>query len=143
LTVNRVGKGLVLFCALALASDYWVRGNPGAKYVVQQMVRYATPDLSYERIGPACVHIRRAQAPGRTVLHLTTFQPGHRFAGPKSVDRPAAIPGVVVRLRDDRDPRVVEMAPEGQPLQVRRKDEWLEIDVPPFALYSAVLLSWE
>jgi hypothetical protein len=143
LTVNRVGKGLVLFCALALSSDYWVRGNPGAKYVVQSMVRYATPGLSYERTGPTCVHIRSAQAPDKTILHLTTFQPGHRFAGPKSVDRPSAVPGVTVRLRSNRDPRAVELTPEGQPLQVRRQGEWLEIDVPPFTLYSVILVRWD
>jgi len=52
LTAHRYGKGNVLFCALGIAAAAWKRGNPGAKYVLQKMLRRVALNLTVERIGP-------------------------------------------------------------------------------------------
>ena len=142
LTENRYGRGTVLFLALPIAADIWTRGNPGARYILQQLVRRATPGLSFERQGAAAVSITRAEAPGRTVLHLVAFQPDARIQGPRVVERPGTLTGTRVRLRDPRRPVVVHAEPGATPLTPEREGEWWAVEVPPFSIHTAVVFDW-
>jgi hypothetical protein len=142
LTRHTYGRGQVYFCALGLAADYWRRGNPGAKYLLQTLVRRATPGLTFERIGPACVQITRADGEKRTVLHLAAYQPDARWIGPQVVESPAALHGVQVRLREARQPAGVRAEPDGITVEPRREGDWLVVEVPPFTLHTALVFEW-
>lgn len=134
--------GRVLTCALGLAADFWERGNPGAKYVLQALVRRATPGLSFERTGPASVYVTRADGQHATALHLVAYQPDARWHGVKTVESPAEITGVTVRLADAREPVRVSVVPGGTAVEARREgDAWVVI-LPPFSIHAAVVFEW-
>jgi hypothetical protein len=87
IAVNGFGKGTVIFCALPLSADIWKRGNPGAKYVLQKMVRRVVRNLTAERLGPASVQMFRSEKDGSTLLHLVSYQPGRRTSRPPTASR--------------------------------------------------------
>jgi hypothetical protein len=107
------------------------------------MVRRVTPELSAERIGPPCVQMTRAEAPGKTVLHLVAYQPDRRTASPQVIESPPAIAGVQVRLRGKRKPAAVRIEPGGTPARAERSGPWLTVSVPPFTIHTAVVFDWE
>ena len=136
------GKGKVIFCALPLASDFWNRGNPGAKYVLQGMIRNATKSFSVRREGPTSVTVRKACKANRTAVHLATFQPDHRPTGVKSVESPAEIHGVRVYLRDDRSPKTIKAVPGGVDVPWTQTTGTIDIQAPPFSIHTALLIEW-
>ena len=142
LTLHKPKLGRVMFCALPLASDLWKRGNPGAKYVMEAMVRAVTKSVSVERIGPPCVEVTRAEGPGRTVVHLVAYQPGRRTAAPQVVESPPEISGVQVRLKDRRTVASLRAWPGGVLVGADRTGTLLCVDVPPFVIHAAIVVEW-
>ncbi|MBI2298915.1 MAG: beta-galactosidase trimerization domain-containing protein [Armatimonadetes bacterium] len=134
-------NGRCAFAAFPLAGDLWRRGNPGAKYVLQALLRRVA-DVTVERIGPPCGQLTRLEAAGRTVLHLTAYQPDRRTAMPQVIERPPAIAGVHVRLRDPRTPVTAHVEPAGTAVPAERDGEWLRLPVPPFSIHTAVVVEW-
>ena len=146
ITEHSFGKGQVFFCSLSLASDIWQRGNPGAKYILQGLIRKATPEPSFFRNGPSCVHIRRADSNNKTILHLVAYQPDRRIDGPRTIDDPAEIHGVTVAIRERqgwRSPASVVVEPQGAAVPVRKDGDLLFVEVPPFRIHCAVVFEWE
>ena len=142
IAVNGFGKGTVIFCALPLSADIWNRGNPGAKYVLQKMVRRVVRNLTAERLDPASVQMFRSEKKGSTLLHLVSYQPGRRTSRPQAVERPAAVNGVSVRLKDSRKPKRVLIEPGGRPLAAVAEAGWLTVSVPEFHIHAAVVFEW-
>ena len=142
ITRRRLGKGTALFCALPLASDVWKRGNPGARYVLAGLVGTVTPAPRVERRGPTAVQVYAAEDAARTVLHLVAYQPDGRTQMPHVVDRPSTVAGVQLLLREQREPREARIVPSGAPVSVRRQDDRLVFDVPPFTIHTAVVVEW-
>ena len=136
------GAGKALFCSLPLSADFWNRGNPGAKYVLQGMIRRVTTGFSATRIGPSCVTMRIATDARRTVIHLASFQPDHRQTGVKTVESPAEIHGVKVVLRDTRSPATVTAIPGSAPVSWKTSAGALEITAPPFLIHTALIIEW-
>lgn len=136
------GKGTVIFCALPLATDLWKRGNPGAKYVIQRMIRRTSCDLTVERIGPPSVQVLWMEGTDRTILHLVSYQPDRRTAPPQIVESPGAVSGVEIRLRDARTPARVRIEPDADGVEPRREGPTLRIAVPPFVIHTAIVIEW-
>ena len=146
ITEHGFGTGKVIFCALSLAADIWQRGNPGATYILQGLIRRATPESSFFRSGPSCVHIRRADSDDKTILHLVAFQPDRGIDGPRIIDNPAEIHGVSVALRQRdgrRDPASVVVEPQGVEATVKKEGDLLTAEVPPFKIHCAVVFEWD
>ncbi|HOX40474.1 MAG TPA: beta-galactosidase trimerization domain-containing protein [Candidatus Brocadiia bacterium] len=143
LTRNCFGNGMVMFCALPLATDLWKRGNPGAKYVIQKMIRASAPDLTAERIGPTSIHLTRSDSKTATVLHLVSYQPDRRTGTPQIVESPCVVSGVQVRLCDSRTPACVIAQPQDITVLARREGSWLVIEVPSFTIHTAIVIRWE
>jgi len=142
LTTYRYGKGNVLFCALAVAAEVWKRGNPGAKYVLQKMVRRVALNLTVERIGPPSVQIYYSKDDKRTVIHLIAYQPDRRVRPPQIVESPASTRGVQIKLRDARRPRIVRIEPGEMHIEYQRDSQWLLVEVPAFSIHTAVVFDW-
>jgi len=142
LTLYEFGKGSVLFCALPIAADVWKRGNPGAKYLLQKMVRRVIPGISVERVGPPSVQIWRSEAADRTVVHLVAYQPDRRTDPPQVIESPSAISDVRVKLFDSRTPKAVRAEPSRTAAKVRREGRCLIVDVPSFVIHTAVVFEW-
>jgi len=112
LTAHRYEEGKVLFCALPLATEVWSRGNPGAKYVLQKMVRRVVLNPTVERVGPPSVQIYYSKDEKRSIIHLVAYQPDRRVGHPQIVESPASIAGVQVKLLDSRLPnRLMKKSP--------------------------------
>ncbi|HGJ65951.1 TPA: hypothetical protein ENS27_11265, partial [bacterium] len=130
LSQNKYGKGNVLFCSLPIASDYWRRGNPGAKYIVQKMVRRVISELAIERIGSSSVQVYVSKCDGKTIIHLVSYQPDRRTGFPQVVESPSAVTGIIVKLTDKREPTSIYMKPENRILEVKREGKYLIVQVP-------------
>jgi hypothetical protein len=142
LTAYRYGKGNVLYCALGIAAEVWKRGNPGAKYVLQKMVRRVALNLTVERIGPPSVQVYYSKDDKRTVIHLIAYQPDRRVHPPQIVESPASAQGVQIKLRDARLPRIVRIEPGGMHIDYQRDGQWLLVEVPAFSIHTAVVFDW-
>ena len=143
LTAHGYGKGNVLFCALGIAADVWKRGNPGAKYVLQRMVRCVVVNPTVERIGPASVQIYYSKGAQRSAVHLIAYQPDRRVKPPQVVESPASIAGVQIKLRETRKPETVRIEPEGKPVEYHLDaGQRLSVIVPPFSIHTAVVFDW-
>jgi len=142
LTAHRYGKGHVLFCALGIAAEVWKRGNPGAKYVLQKMVRRVVVNPMVERIGPPSVQVYYSKDDKRSTIHLVAYQPDRRVHPPQIIESPPPIGGVQIKLREARQPKVVRIEPGGVPVEYRRDSQWLLVVVPPFSVHTAVVFEW-
>jgi len=142
LTAHRYGKGNVLFCALGIAAAAWKRGNPGAKYVLQKMLRRVALNLTVERIGPPSVQIYYSKDDKRAVIHLIAYQPDRRVRPAQIVESPGSVAGVQIKLREARLPKIVRIEPGGMPVEYRRESEWLSVVVPSFSIHTAVVFHW-
>jgi len=143
LTRRALGQGAVMFCALPVASDVWKRGNPGAKYVLEHLVRAVTPAPSVERVaGPASVQVFWAERGNQTIVHLVAYQPDGRTAMPHVVESPCEVAGVQVRVRDPRRYRTVRVEPDGPEPRVSQDSDALLVNVGPFDTHAAVVIEW-
>jgi hypothetical protein len=142
LTMHRYGAGTVAFCALPLATDLWKRGNPGAKYVLQEMARRVTPQITLERLGPPCVQVTHAEGDQCTVVHLVAYQPDRRTGPPQVIESPGLMSGLLVRLRESRNPKSVRADPQRLALRAERQGDWLQVAVPPFLIHTAIVFEW-
>jgi hypothetical protein len=142
LTFRRFGQGQVLFCALPLASDVWRRGNPGARYVIERMVRKVTPMLRIERIGSSAVQIYRSECGDETLIHLVAYQPGGHTEMPHIIDSPCPVTGIQVYVRDQRQLKSVNLKPDVSSPDAQRVDGGILIDIPPFVTHIAAVIQW-
>jgi hypothetical protein len=142
LTAHRYGKGNVLFCALGIAAEVWKRGNPGAKYVLQKMVRRVALNPTIERIGPPSVQVYHSKNGNRTIIQLIAYQPDRRVDRPQIVESPASVAGVQIKLLEARLPSIVRIEPGGMPVKYRRDGQWLLVEVPAFSIHTAVAFDW-
>jgi hypothetical protein len=142
LTAHRYGKGNVLFCALAIGAEVWKRGNPGAKYVLQKMVRRVVLNPTVERIGPPSVQIYYSKGDKRSIIHLIAYQPDRRVGPPQVVESPASVAGVQVKLLEARLPKALRIEPGGMPAEYRLDSQRLSVVVPPFSIHTAVVFDW-
>jgi hypothetical protein len=143
LTLYYYGKGAVIFCALPIATDFWRRGNPGAKYVLQKMARRVTPEFGVERMGPSCVQIFRSEGAEKTVVHLVAYTVDRRTERPQIVESPPIISGVKVKLLDSRNPITIYVEPGRTALQALRAGRYFIVEPPPFVLHTAVVFDWK
>jgi len=142
LAIHNYGKGKVIFCALPIASDFWKRGNPGAKYILQKMIRKVTDNFTVERVGTTSVQIYLSEVESKTIIHLVSYQADRRTGAPQVIESPANVPGVLIKLMDSRLPVAVHIKPEGIPVAHRKDGKHILIDVPPFPIHTAVLIDW-
>ncbi|MBT3375013.1 MAG: hypothetical protein HN742_23800 [Lentisphaerae bacterium] len=142
ITTFPCGDGTVMYCALPLASDVWKRGNPGARYVLEGMVREVTPDTTVERIGPSAVQVYAAANDDETVIQLVTYQPDGRTNMPHVIESPCEMTGVQIRVRDARAPRSVVVEPATTAETWTRQGDLTTIVVPPFTIHTAVRIRW-
>ncbi|MBM3242869.1 hypothetical protein FJZ31_41950 [Candidatus Poribacteria bacterium] len=143
LTLHHYGKGVVIFCALPIATDLWRRGNPGAKYVLQKMARRVTPEFGVERMGPSGVQVFRSEGTGKTVVHLVAYTADRRTERPQIVESPPIISGVKVKLLDSRNPITIHVEPGKTMIQAKRDGRYLIVEPPPFVLHTAVVFDWK
>ena len=141
-TLHRCGAGKVAFCALPLASDVWKRGNPGAKHLLQRLVREVTPVVTIERIGAPAVQVYASERDEETIVHLVAYQPDGRTMMPHIVESPPAMSGVHVCVRDARDVGGVTVEPGGETAEFAAADGCLTIVVPPFTIHTALVIRW-
>lgn len=142
LAINQYGKGKVMFCSLPIASDFWRRGNPGAKYIVQKMTRKVTNELSIERIGSPSVQVYRCESEGKTIIHLVSYQADRRTGSPQVIESPSAITGIKLKLINSRQPIAIHAEPENKVLQAKNDGKSIIIEVPPFIIHTAIVLDW-
>jgi hypothetical protein len=142
LTAHRYGQGKVLFCALGIAAEVWKRGNPGAKYVLQKMVRRVALNLMVQRIGPPSVQLYCSEDEKRTIVHLIAYQPDRRVGHPQIVESPASIANVQIKLREARVPKRVRVEPGGMPVEYRHDGQQLSVVAPPFGIHTAIVFDW-
>ena len=133
----------VVFCALPIASDFWRRGNPGAKYVIQKMVRCVTDELSIERIGSQSVQAYRSESDGKTIIHLVSYQPGQRTGSPQVIESPSAITGIKLKLAETRQPVSIHAKPGDKAIQPQREGRHLIVQVPDFVIHTAIVFCWK
>ncbi len=142
LALKQYGKGKVIFCALPMASDFWRRGNPGAKYVIQKMVRLVVDDLSIERIGSPSVQVYLNISNGKTIVHLISYQPDRRTGSPQVIESPSAVNGVRIKLAEQREPKAIYAKPGDKILHSQREGEYLIVQVPEFVIHTAIVFYW-
>ncbi|MDQ1317189.1 MAG: hypothetical protein QG588_840, partial [Candidatus Poribacteria bacterium] len=142
LALNQYGKGKVIFCALPIASDFWRRGNPGAKYVIQKMVRCVANELIIERIGSPSVQIYRCKSNKKTIIHLVSYQADRRTGSPQVIESPFAVTGIKLKLADLRQPIAIHAEPNNKIIQSQRYGKYLIVQVPDFVIHTAVVFDW-
>jgi hypothetical protein len=143
LALHQYSKGKVIFCALPIASDFWKRGNPGAKYVIQKMVRCVAGELSIERIGSPAVQVYQSESNGKTIIHLVSYQADRRTGSPQVIESPSAISDIKLKLTDHRQPIAIHAEPGNKIIQAQRDGKSLIVHVPAFIIHTAVVFDWQ
>ncbi len=142
LSLKQYGRGKVIFCALPIASDFWRRGNPGAKYVIQKMVRKVVDEFRIERIGFPSVQVYYSQSDGKTIIHLVSYQSDRRTGFPQVIESPSSVSGIRIKLSERREPKAIYAEPGGKILQSQREDKYLLVQVPEFIIHIAIVFCW-
>jgi hypothetical protein len=137
------GQSQVLFCALPLASDVWQRGNPGARYVIEGMIRKVSPRLRVERIGSSAVQVYRSERENKTLIHLVAYQPDGRTKMPHIIDSPCPVTGIQVIIRDERQFGSIRLEPDDSIPNTQPVDNGILIEIPPFMTHAAVVINWQ
>lgn len=143
LALNQYGVGKAIYCALPIASDFWKRGNPGAKYVIQKMLRRIVNELSIERIGSPSVQVYRSEGDGKTIINLVSYQSDRRTGSPQVIESPTAITDIKLKLNDPRQPLSIHAEPDNKEIQAKREGNSLIIQVPAFVIHTAVVIDWQ
>jgi len=141
LTMNAYGEGRAAFCALPLARDLFARANVAAGHVLAGLVRAVAP-LTVEVSAPASVQVALARREGQFVVHLLWYHAERRSGEPPIVNRIPDLHGVRLTVRDDRKPVRVVQEPGGRELEWTAAGDAIKMDVAPFRIHTAVVISF-
>jgi len=74
---------------------------------------------------------------------LVSYQAGRRTGSPQVVESPSAVTGIMVKLMEKREPTSVYMKPENRGIEAKREGKYLIVQVPDFAIHTAVVFDWQ
>jgi hypothetical protein len=140
LTLNEFGKGRAAYAALPLCSDYWRRGNSGAKHLLNGLVALVTPRPTVRVESDCSLEVTLARRGEETVVHLIAYHSERRAETPPVVERIPKSRNVLVHLRRETAPSSVVQQPESRELEWSYRDEAVTFPVPDFRLHTAVVV---
>jgi len=139
-TVNSLGNGKAVYASMALATDFWKRGNSGAKHLLNALVTHVTPEPTVEVDAPANLDVTLAEQPGKFLVHLVAYTPERRHEKPPVVERTPPVGPVTVRVRAAGKPVSVKLEPGGEDLDFEWDDGVVTTRLERIKIHGCVVL---
>ncbi|GAB4527661.1 MAG: hypothetical protein OHK0046_45710 [Anaerolineae bacterium] len=116
--------------------DYWVY-----RVLVGQLLAAFMPPRLIETHAPAWVEFSlHTQAPARQFVHVVCYHARRTWQAIPHVDQGGMTTGVSVRLRREKAPDRVYLAPEGTPVAFTWEDGVVDIALPPLGVYTVLVV---
>ncbi len=143
-TIHAFGAGQAMALAMPLGAAYYSNGyHVGRNFLKNLLKRLIAPEKRLLEVdAPVWVETILTRQPGRQVIHLLAFH-ANRTSQAAQVwvveDVPAAL-DVRLRLRAEKDPSRVYLAPERAALEWRRDGAFIEIALPRFDIHAMAVV---
>jgi len=143
IAVNSVGQGRAAYCPLPLASDYFKRGNSGAKYILGGLLNYVLPERTVEVRSDATLEVALAVRGDALIVHLLSYHAERRGGNPPVVEKVPRVRDIEVKVRHPRTPVRVVQEPEGRALtwEVKGGGAFVTV-IPDMHIHTALVVSW-
>lgn len=154
ITARNYGKGRVVYVAADLGSIYAVAGDPYAKHLLANAVRWVSRTDSPVKIeAPACIELTvfRQPAENRLILHLVNSQsvPKRRIELSGSAGNiltedilPVINIEMMIRFAEGETIKDVYLAPDREPVPYSTENRWIKLQVPELHIHRMVVVEF-
>lgn len=141
ITLKKSGKGAAVYMAGNVFNAYQKRNQWNLKHIVANLLDFLVADKPVELKAPLWLEVALNRQGARTLIHLVNHHstaplPGHNVCA----EQIPAVGPVTVRLRRDRKPGRVMLAPENTTLEWSFDGRRLEVIVPRVFIHSIIVV---
>jgi len=139
-TLRKLGKGRAAYVSLPLAREFWKRGSPNARHLLNAVIALVTPEPTVRVEAPASLDVALARRKNELLVHLTAYTPERRDQRPPLVERTPPVGPISLRVRAESRPVEVRLEPEGVPLDFQWDSGVVSARVEKIEIHGCVVL---
>jgi len=138
ITLNKYGKGRVIFIAGEIFKTYWEKNDPYLKYLIRNLVNLVTKEKLLEVEAPPCIEVSLFQKENKKVLHLVNSHTEKALSGVCFAEDIPPIYEIEVRLEVEKKPKGIIQQPEKKEIEFTYKEGYIEFKVPDVKIHTVI-----